>query len=140
MPHLNKIAKKLSITKYDLLSSINWVMTKILNNVENLDKQKNILSYITNSVRNFCIDEYRKVVVRTRREGEFKSIAKVSYRGIPHTLQFMLEDLTKNKEEVTILSKIVLENKEIQDISEELSVPKTTIDELLARVKAELST
>lgn len=115
-------------------------MTKILNNIESLDKQKNILSYITNSVRNFCIDEYRKVVVRTRREGEFKSVARVSYRGIPHTLEFMLEDLTTNKEEVAILSKIILESKEPKDISIEMNIPVVRIDELLQRVKAELTT
>ena len=115
-------------------------MTKILNNINILDKQKNIVSYITNSVRNFCIDEYRKVVVRTRRETDYKSIASAQYTGIPHTLEFILEDLTKNKEEVAILSKIILESKQPLEISKELNISKATIDELLTRVKAELLT
>ena len=43
-PHVKKIATKLAITSSELQSSMNWVLTKIINNVEKLDAQKNVLT------------------------------------------------------------------------------------------------
>lgn len=138
-PYLAKISTKLSITNIDLMSSINWVMTKILNNMHMLDKQKNVLSYISNSVKNFCIDEYRKVMVRKRREEDYKSMTSSKYKGIHHTLEFMLEDLTESEEEKHILTKIILEKQELDSISRELNIPRKDIDLLLERVRLELT-
>ena len=138
MPYLSQICVKLSITKQELQSSANWVITKMLNNIEILDKQKNILSFITTSVRNFCIDEYRKVVVRSRREGDFKSSAPTSVCGVSHTLEFIIEDISDSDKEAKILSKIILESKKPKDVAIEMKVSNREMNALLTKVKDRL--
>ena len=136
---MSKLSSKLKITKTELQSSINWVLTKVVNNIDMLDKQKNILSYLSNSVRNFCIDEYRKVMVRKRRESNYRAVSSIKNSGLTHTLEFMLEDITKSEEEKTILTKIILEKEDLESISRDLNIPIKKIDSLMKRIRSELS-
>ena len=137
-PHVKKIATKLAITSSELQSSMDWVLTKIINNVEKLDAQKNVLTYITNSIRNYCIDEYRKVCVRQRKEYQVKQLN--SKRNIipEYSFEFLIEDICKTKEEQIILSRIIFDKESIQDIAKDTNVPVKKIKCLLDRVKTEL--
>jgi len=121
------------------MSSINWTLTKIVNNIDILQKHKNVLSYITNAVKNFCIDEYRKVAVRRRRETDFKSMVVTHTNGIAHSLEFILEDLTSNDTEKAILTRIAIDKQSVEEVSEQMNIPRREIDSLLMKVKAELS-
>lgn len=130
---------KLSISKTELESSINWTLTKIVNNIDVLDVQKNILGYISNSVKNFCIDEYRKISVRKKRDLNYKKQTRDSSGIMSHTIEFMLEDLSRNEEEKTILTRIILEKTNLSQISKEMNIPMSKIDSLMTRVKEQLS-
>ena len=136
-PHLRKVATKLLITASELQSSINWVLTKIINNIEKLDSQKNILTYITNSIRNYCIDEYRKVCVRTRKENHFKQLNSNRVNVLDHSIDFLIEDVCKSPEEETILRKIIFDKENINEVAKEINVPIKRIKVLLERVKSE---
>jgi DNA-directed RNA polymerase specialized sigma24 family protein len=131
------VATKLSITSSELQSSIDWVLTKIINNIEKLDAQKNVLTYITNSIRNYCIDEYRKVCVRQKKENQVKQSNASRTNILEHSFDFLIEDVCKNEEEEVILKKIIFEKDSIQDISKEINVPVKKIKCFLDRVRSE---
>jgi RNA polymerase sigma factor (sigma-70 family) len=136
-PHLRKVANKLSITTSELQSSIDWVLTKIINNIEKLDSQKNALTYITNSIRNYCIDEYRKVCVRQRKENQFKQLNSTRVNSLEHSIDFLIEDICKNDEEQVVLRKIIFDKASIQDIAKDTNIPVKKIKSLLDRVRTE---
>ena len=136
---MRKVATKLSITSSELQSSIDWVLTKIINNIEKLDAQKNVLTYITNSIRNYCIDEYRKVCVRQKKENQVKQLNATRNNILEHSFDFLIEDVCKNTEEEVILKRIVFDKDSIQDIARDINVPVKKIKCLLDRVKTEFS-
>lgn len=138
-PHLRKVATKLSITASELQSSINWVLTKIINNIEKLDSQKNILTYISNSVRNYCIDEYRKVCVRVRKENQFKEINSTRVNVLDHSFDFLIGDVCKNNEEEIVLKRIIFDKENISDIAKDTNIPIKKIKVFLDRVKSEFT-
>ena len=136
---MRKVATKLSINSSELQSSIDWVLTKIINNIEKLDAQKNVLTYITNSIRNYCIDEYRKVCVRQKKENQVKQLNATRNNILEHSFDFLIEDVCKNKEEEVILKRIVFDKDSIQDIAKDINVPVKKIKCFLDRVKTEFS-
>jgi DNA-directed RNA polymerase specialized sigma24 family protein len=119
---------------------MDWVLTKIMNNIEKLDAQKNVMTYITNSIRNYCIDEYRKVCVRQRKEYEVKELNSSRTHTPQHSFEFLIQDICKNKEEEVILSRIVFDKESIQDIAKDTNVPVKKIKCLLDRIKTDLTT
>ena len=137
-PHLRKIGSKLRISANELQSSADWVLTKVINNIHKLDDQKNILNYIVNSVRNFCIDEYRKVCVRKRKEGIYKTINLNRTTVLELDLDFLIEEVCKTQEEQVVIKKIVFEKENINDIAKNSKLSVRQISNLLSRVKEEL--
>lgn len=137
-PHVKKIATKLAITSSELQSSMDWVLTKIMNNVEKLDAQKNVLTYITNSIRNYCIDEYRKVCVRQRKEYLVKQLNSGRHVAPEYSFEFLIQDICKSKEEEIILTRIIFDKDSVQDIAKDTNIPVKKIKGLLDRVKTEL--
>ena len=115
------------------------MLTKIINNIDRLDSQKNVLTYITNSVRNYCIDEYRKVCVRQRKEGYYKQLNANRVNTLENSIDFLIEDICKSKEEQVILKRIVFDKETVLDISKDTNVPVKKIKNLLNRVKTEFS-
>lgn len=104
-----------------------------------LDKDKNILSFLSYSVRNFCVDEYRKVRVRKRRERELKDTTPVGYRTSNYDLGLLIDDLTSDETEKKIITKIVLDKSSPKELSEEFKVPVKQVKALLNRVKEKLT-
>ncbi len=137
-PLLRKITFKLAISPYELQSSIDWVLTKIINNIDHLDSQKNILGYVVNSVRNYCIDEYRKLCVRTRKEGHYKQLNANKVTTLEHTVDFLIDDVCRDDQEKVILRKIVFDKQSLLDVAKEIDVPVKKIKNLLERVKSDL--
>lgn len=106
-----------------------------MNDIERLDKQKNILGYICNSVRNFCVDEHRKRVVRTKREEPQEAFVRKPIPGLIQTLEFVLEDITSDPKERIMLTKIAIDNEEPELVFEEMKLSKKERTAFLEKVK-----
>lgn len=112
----------------------------MLSRLETLDKDRDILSYIVTAVRNFSIDEYRKVRVRRRKETPIDFDIKTKLSGVSHTVEFIIEDITDSEQESAILSKIVFDNMKPDDVAKELDIDKKDMKTFLSKIKTKLTT
>lgn len=140
MPYLKRIRYTLPLTPGELQSAANWVITKMLNRIDTLDKDRDILSYIIIAVKNFSIDEHRKVRTRVKRETPIDSKFDLSMSDTSTTMEFIIEDIASSKEEEAILKKIVLEKKKPSMVAKELGINRKTMKSILSKTKQKLLT
>lgn len=140
MPYLKRIRYTLPLTPVELQSAANWVITKMLNRIETLDKGKDILSYIIIAVKNFSIDEHRKKLTRSRKETALDNKFDLSMSDTSTTLEFIIEDISSSEQEEIILKKIVLEKKKPSIVAKELGINPKIMKMFLHNTKQKLVT
>lgn len=121
----------------ELASNANFVIARAMSKIHSLRPGQNPVTYITNSMKNFCIDQYRKTKTAKRTPPKDQEIKIVA--GIEPTLEFLIDDLCKNETDKIIVSKIVFEKQPVTKISEELKMSPNAVRRRLNKLRAVLT-
>lgn len=136
LPYMKMIGLPICRDASELASNANIVLAKAINNIHNINTSKNPLTYITNSMRNYCIDQFRKTKVLKRTPPAFQEPKVLP--DVEPSMEFLIEDLCKNETDKLIVSKIIFEKQPVVKISKELQMSPSAIRKRLGKLRKAL--
>lgn len=135
-PIVRNIVGKYYKNSDDKSSTTNYILGKIFHKMEYFDINKSVLSYIKLLANNHCIDEYRKKFRKKKvayhdndyldsfeSSNDESRLTKIDYLDLYNVV-------TNDIEKAEVIYSILIENKSIEDVALEFSLPKENIEDI----------